>query len=136
MPERTKAELIAQVLERMAQGRFEVGDDDEGEVITIQNYGATFEQMEDFFGEYLGDLEDLREAIEETDPEDPRAAAPLEDNWSDWWTEQFLARLFKNFDQEGIRKVTEPLRGLSYEEVLSLVYSVLMAPPPRHRGRS
>ncbi len=93
MAERTKAELIGDVLERMAQDRFEFDDDGDGEVIVIKNYGATFAEMEDFFGDEILELEAIQEDIHSRDPNDPRAQWPLEENWSDWWTEQLLTVL-------------------------------------------
>jgi len=122
VPGRAKTKVITQVLERIAQDRFEFRDEGEGELIVVRNYGPTFEEMEDFLAAPLADLESFLDDIEENTPDDPRACGPLAENWSDWWTEQLVAELF---GREEARAYATYLQGKGYCEVVSILYRLL-----------
>jgi hypothetical protein len=121
MAHRTKAELIGQVIQRLAAGRFAIKQDGDKEVITVFNYGPTFAEKEAAFRVYL---EELHNMTYEMEPDDPNAAweSPFpEENWSDFWTEQLLTLWLGDGLPSGIAK---SFKGQSYERVISKLYDV------------
>ncbi len=130
MGERTKAELIGQVLERMAEGRFEIVDDGEGEVVTIKNYGTTFEEKEWFFDEVLEEVQDIldniRDRIEEGEDGDLQGLLPGKEDWNDFCTEVLLVKLL---GQERGRRLVKQIEGISYEKLVLRLYAALVETP-------
>ncbi|MFQ5804574.1 MAG: hypothetical protein ACE5JQ_16920 [Candidatus Methylomirabilales bacterium] len=127
MPKFNKAELVGQLLQRLAEDRFDFDHDGHGEVVLVKNYGPTFEEMEEYFADHLIELDELQE-ISEENPDDPRTQGDIRENWSDYWTEQLTALVFG--PEEG-RKQAESLRGMDYGEVISRLYSALKQLPER-----
>ena len=79
--ERPKAEIVARVLERIAEDRYHADGDENEELIIILDYGRTFLEREAWFLEQLGELEKLRDG-----PESQDSDLPLRENWSDDWS--------------------------------------------------
>ncbi|HEX9223500.1 MAG TPA: hypothetical protein VF860_09220 [Candidatus Acidoferrales bacterium] len=117
-----KAALVGRVLEQLAEGHYDLSKDELGEIVLVKNYCVTFDEMEEFFGEELGELEEIRDDIEEKAPDDPLARGLLSDHWNDWWTEQFFIRLYG--DQEG-KKLARIVAGLGYGAIISSSYELL-----------
>jgi hypothetical protein len=122
MKTREKVELVSLVLEKLAQGRYSYDHDGDGEIVRIQTYGPTHEEMEEFFSNELAALDALRDSIAEVEPDNPVACQLVEESWNDFWTKEFLRAVFTPPADAGFY---EPLKGLSYEEVVSHVYDIL-----------
>jgi hypothetical protein len=117
-----KAALIGRVLEQLAEGHYDLTQDDLGGIVSVKNYEVTFDEMEDFFDEELRQVEDIREEIEEKTPNNPLARGPLADHWNDWWTEQFFIRLYGR--QEG-KNLARIVAGMGYSQIISSTYELL-----------
>lgn len=118
--------MIGQVLEGLADDRYEFDDDGEGEVVTVKNYGATLEEMEEFFGKQLDAINDtlidMEADIAEIDDADydlPAQYPVGEDSWNDWCTEQLLLTFM---DSDGAALILKRLKGLDYGQVSSRLY--------------
>jgi Domain of unknown function (DUF4145) len=122
MADRTKAELIGQVIQRLAAGRFAIKKDRDREEITVFSYGPTFAEKEAFFRSYLSQLHDMTYEMEPDDPNASWESPFLEENWSDFWTEQLIA-LWLGGDVPP--SIAEHFKGQSYEQVVSLLYDAL-----------
>jgi hypothetical protein len=78
--ERPKAEIVARVLERIAEDRYGADINEDGELIIFPDYGPTFLEREDYFSEQLGELEKMRDVSEARDGD-----SALAEDWSDFW---------------------------------------------------
>ena len=146
MKEKTKEQLISEVLERLAEGRYYASHDDLGETLVIQTYGPNLQEVADFFEGELAELWLIKMAndearlkgsqvrLDEAGEQPTReellariadleaAIKPLSEVWSDYWTEAFLKQIF---GESLAPEFYGRLRGLPYEEVISRVYSLM-----------
>jgi hypothetical protein len=116
--ERPKAEIVARVLERIAEGRYGADIDENGEWITFPDYGPTFLEREEYFSEQLGQLEKMRDESEAQDGD-----SALAEDWSDFWTLKLLEQ--DPFNGKDIERFLPILKGKPYEEVITYLYDVL-----------
>jgi hypothetical protein len=121
MASRTKAELIGQILQRVADGQFVVTKEADVEVITIRNSGISFEEKELAFRNLLSQLDELHGEMDPDDPHGDWESPLLEENWSDWWTEKLIAVWLGS---DVAPNVAARLKGLTYEQVISKLYDV------------
>lgn len=116
--ERPKAEIVARVLERIAEDRYYGGDDEEGESIIIPDYGPTFLQREEYLSEQLGELEKMHDGSEGHDND-----FVLSENRSDSWTLRLLEQ--DPFGVEDSERLFSILKGRTYEEVITYLHVAL-----------
>jgi hypothetical protein len=116
--ERPKAEIVARVLERIAEGRYGADIDENGEWIIFPDYGPTFLEREEYFSEQLGELEKMHDVSEAQDSD-----STLAEDWSDFWTLKLLEQ--DPFSGRSNERFSPILRGKSYEEVITYLYDVL-----------
>jgi hypothetical protein len=109
--ERPKAEIVARVLERIAEDRYHAGDDEGGELIIIPDYKPTLLESEEYLSEQLGELEKMREGSEIHHDD-----LALSENWSDFWTLRLLEQ--EPFGAEDSERLFPILKGRTYEEVI------------------
>src|SRR5579862_6424211 len=111
--ERPKAELVATVLERLADDRYYTDDDEDGELIVIPDYGETFPDREGYFSWQLSELKFMRDGSEDSD-------SAFDEDWSDFWTRKLLERL--DLPPVLIEDHFSKLKGKTYEEVINNLY--------------
>jgi len=116
--ERPKAEIVAKVLERIAEDRYYASADEDGEVIHIPDYGPTFSEVEEYFTEQLSRLEKRQDASESSADDQT-----LEAEWSDFWTLKLLEQ--EPFNSDDAERLFPILKGKSYEDVLTYLYEAL-----------
>ncbi len=113
----------------MAEGRFELDNDGEGEVVAIKNYGTTFEEKEQYFLPVLLEVQDIVEEIrhrtEQGEDDDLQALlaegqATIWGTRYDFCTEVFLVRLVG--EGEG-RRLAELGKGIDYEDLISRLFA-------------
>ena len=118
LDERSRTEIVARVLERIAEYRYYADEDEDGELIVIPDYGPTFSELEEYFSEQLAELEKMHHASEEQESD-----LTLEEDWSDFWTLKLLEQ--EPFKGQNNEELFPNLKGESYEEVIIYLYGAL-----------
>jgi hypothetical protein len=116
--ERLRTEIVARVLERIAENRYYADEDEDGELIVIPDYGPTFSEREEYLTEQLAELEKMRHASKEQESD-----LTLEEDWSDFWTLKLLEQ--EPFKGQNNEELFPHLKGKSYEEVITYLYDAL-----------
>ena len=115
--ERPKVEIVARVLECIAEGRYHGDVDENGEIIIFPDYEPTFAERESFLSMCLNELERMRLEFDSN-----CVGSTLGENWSDFWTLKLLELQVFEGDKDFLIKT---LKGKPYEDVVNYIYTIL-----------